>query len=234
MRFAQISASLLAILFLLTSVQLRADAVTAESLYRDLQDRIFQIQVIDQISNKKSSIGSGFLLNAEGLIATNYHVVSEFILAPEKYRIEYLDHLGQSGVLSIQYIDVIHDLALVKGEVASQGYLELSERQLSKGAQIYAIGNPHDLGMSIIEGTYNGLLEKSQYQKILFSGSLNPGMSGGPALDEAGKVIGVNVSTAGNDLSFLVPAKYLQALVIRAPEKEGTTDFMAAIEQTVV
>ena len=55
------------------------------------------------------------------------------------------------------------------------------------------MGNPHDLGMTIIEGTYNGLIQTSRFQKILFSGSLNSGMSGGPAMDDKGRVIGVGV-----------------------------------------
>jgi hypothetical protein len=213
---------------------LSASPITAEDLYRDLHDRIFQIQVIDLVSNKKSSIGSGFLVSDSGHIATNYHVVADIIHAPEKYRIEYLDSQGRSGLLQLRAIDVIHDLAIVSGEVHSEEFLPLSPQPLSKGAHIYAIGNPHDLGMSIIEGTFNGLLDKSQYQKILFSGSLNPGMSGGPALDQRGRVIGVNVSTAGNDLSFLVPVGYLRQLVERMGRVDSDTDFGERIEQQIL
>lgn len=192
---------------------LQAAPVTAEDLYRNLQDRIYQIQVIDLASDKKSSLGSGFLISDDGLIATNYHVVADYIHAPDKYRIEYLDSTGSKGKLEIRDIDVIHDLAIVAADIKGKIHLELSDVSLSKGARIFAIGNPHDLGMSIVEGTFNGLLEKSLYERILFSGSLNPGMSGGPALNQHGQVIGINVATAGNDLSFLVPVKYLQALV---------------------
>ncbi len=192
---------------------LQAQPVTAEDLYRNLQDRIYQIQVIDLASDKKSSLGSGFLISSEGLIATNYHVVAEYIHAPDKYRIEYLDNTGAKGQLDIRDIDVIHDLAIVSADIQGKTQLDLSDASLSKGARIFAIGNPHDLGMSIVEGTFNGLLEKSLYERILFSGALNPGMSGGPALNQRGQVIGINVATAGNDLSFLVPVKYLKTLV---------------------
>jgi len=226
------------ILLVLLSLQpfspLLARVISAENLYRSLHDRIFQIQVIDLVSNKKSSIGSGFLVSGDGLIATNYHVVAEMIHAPEKYRIEFLDSEGRSGVLRLHDIDIIHDLAIVSGDVHSSQYLPLSGQRLAKGAHIYAIGNPHDLGMSIIEGTFNGLLDKSQYQKILFSGSLNPGMSGGPALDQQGKVMGVNVSTAGNDLSFLVPVKYLRQLLAHGAGQPGETDFSKKIEQQIL
>ena len=212
---------------------LHAEPVTAEALYQTLQDRIYQIQVVDLASNKKSSIGSGFLVAADGLLATNYHVVSEYIHAPDQYRVEYLSQGGESGELKIRDLDIVHDLALVEGAPENKSFLTLSIATLFKGAKIFSIGNPHDLGMSIVSGTYNGLLEKSLYEKILFSGSLNPGMSGGPAINEQGQVVGVNVSTAGNDLSFLVPAKYLNRLIKRQSMPLEHTDFDSRIGQQI-
>ncbi|MFA5262161.1 MAG: S1C family serine protease, partial [Candidatus Omnitrophota bacterium] len=97
-------------------------------------------------------------------------------------------------------------------EEGAGSYLTLGHSQLAKGERIFSMGNPYDLGMSITEGTFNGLMEKSMYRKILFSGSLNPGMSGGPALNRKGEVIGINVSTMGNDVSFLVPVEFLKDL----------------------
>ncbi|MEZ5581942.1 MAG: hypothetical protein R3F37_03415 [Candidatus Competibacteraceae bacterium] len=47
--------------------------------------------------------------------------------------------------------------------------------------------------MTIVEGTYNGQLDKSLYEKIHFTGSINPGMSGGPTINRDGAVVGVNV-----------------------------------------
>jgi len=196
-------------------------SVDAEDIYRDLQDRIFQVQVIDTASNKKMSIGTGFRVSADGLIATNYHVVAEYLHAQAQYRIEYLAQDGTSGVVKVRDIDVIHDLAIVQAELPGEAFMELTDHALAKGARIYAIGNPHDLGMSIVEGNYNGLLEKSLYEKILFSGALNPGMSGGPALNRKGEVIGVNVSTAGNELSFLVPVRYLRSLLASVEKSAG-------------
>jgi hypothetical protein len=84
---------------------------------------------------------------------------------------------------------------------------------------MFSLGYPHDLGLSIVEGTFNGYLDHSLYEKIHFTGSLNPGMSGGPTLDRAARVVGVNVSTAGNQVSFLVPVSRVRALLeeVRAP-----------------
>ena len=73
--------------------------------------------------------------------------------------------------------------------------------------------------MMIIEGTYNGYQDDSFYDRVMFSGSLNPGMSGGPGLDVNGKVIGVNVAITGNDISYFVPLKYLINLLDDADQR---------------
>ncbi len=76
------------------------------------------------------------------------------------------------------------------------------------------MGNPLDLGLSIAAGTNGGVLSQTDESRILFSGSLNPGMSGGPTFDEQGVVVGINVSTASNDISFIVPARYLERIPV--------------------
>ena len=184
----------------------------AEKLYEKYQKAVYQIRVIDLASGKKSVIGSGFQFTAEGHIATNFHVVSEAVHAPKRFKIEFLRFDGTIGELNLKGIDVVHDLAILKIKDNYAAYLEFGGSDFPKGTRIFSMGNPHDLGMSIVEGTYNGLLEKSLYRKIHFSGSLNGGMSGGPALDYKGRVVGINVSTYGNQLSFLVPVDYLKDL----------------------
>lgn len=184
----------------------------AEQLFESNKQSIFQIRVIELATGNKAAIGSGFLIDSQGHIATNFHVVSNFVHQPKRYRLEYATNEGDTGDLSLVDIDVVHDLAITKSNIENITPLALSSRKLSKGTRIFSLGNPHDLGFSVVEGTYNGLLEKSLFEKIFISGSLNPGMSGGPTLDHTGKVIGINVSTAGNQLSFLVPVKFLKPL----------------------
>ena len=184
----------------------------ARQLFEQFSPSIFQILVVDKASSQKAAIGSGFLISDHGHIATNYHVISELIHTPQNYTLQYLAYDGTIGDLTIQNIDIVHDLAIVKMSEPIGTPLSFKEGLAAKGTRIFSLGNPKDLGMSIVEGTYNGLLEQSLYEKILFSGSLNSGMSGGPAIDRDGNVIGVNVSTAGNQLSFLVPIKYLSHL----------------------
>lgn len=209
-----------ALVFILLSVPLKAEVITdeAQKIYKANQDNVYQIRVINKATGKKSSIGSGFQFTPNGYIATNYHVISQALNTPQKSRVEYIRLDGSTGALEIVDVDVIHDLAILKADKAFPSFFKLSTDKLSKGTRIYSMGNPRDLGMTIVEGIYNGLMEYSPYQKILFSGSLNPGMSGGPALNHQGKVLGVNVSTAGNQLSFLVPVEYLEKLYQRVLE----------------
>jgi len=206
---------------------------TATSLFSELKQAVFQIRVIDIASGDKFTIGSGFQISAEGHIATNFHVVSSYVHQPEKYRLEFVRTTGSKNIQSAKLLtfDVIHDLALLtisntSAQQASDSFLSLSKQPLSKGDRIYSMGNPHDLGMTIIEGNYNGLLQASRYQKILFSGSLNSGMSGGPAINKQGEVIGINVATQGDEISYLVPVSYLKTLKDKAKlaQQQGLSD----------
>jgi serine protease Do len=73
------------------------------------------------------------------------------------------------------------------------------------------------VGFAVTEGPYNGLVKRSFYPQIFFGGALSGGMSGGPALDEQGHVIGINVARRvdGEQVSFLVPARFAAALLAR-------------------
>ena len=176
---------------------------------------IYQIRDIATAASSKSAIGSGFQVSAEGHLITNYHVVSNYVRNPDSRRLEFLAEDGSVGALELLDFDVINDLALLKRSEADglADFFPISDEALKEGQIIYAVGNPHDLGMTIVFGASNGMVEHSFNPQILFSGSLNPGMSGGPGLNAEGQVVGVNVATAGSQLSFLVPAAAVQALL---------------------
>ncbi|MBP9854340.1 MAG: trypsin-like peptidase domain-containing protein [Candidatus Omnitrophica bacterium] len=215
----------------------KANAITdeASNLFSASKESVFQIRVIDLASGEKSSTGSGFYINPDGMVATNYHVVSDYVFKPDRYSITYIDN-GKSVELKLLDIDVIHDLALLTSPEKKEIYLKLGESNMPKGERIFSMGNPHDLGMSIIEGTYNGIMQNSTYRKILFSASLNPGMSGGPAINHKGEVVGINVSTQGNDVSFLIPVEFLNELLRRERPSENLSEknWFALIEKNLV
>ncbi|MBL4899169.1 MAG: trypsin-like peptidase domain-containing protein [Colwellia sp.] len=218
-------AFLILVLFVLSSSSFATEQ--AEQLFNQLKPSLYQIKLIDKASGEKSSIGSGFQISKDGIIATNYHVISSYALHPKKYRIEYLDSTGNTGLLALQSVDVINDLALVKREIDSISNDEINFFQLSstaphKGEKLFSLGNPHDLGMIVVPGTYNGLKKESFNERIHFTGSINSGMSGGPVVNKQAKVVGINVATSGNSIGFLVPHDKLenlyQAFLLSPPE----------------
>ncbi|HUQ27234.1 MAG TPA: serine protease [Usitatibacter sp.] len=194
----------------------------AERVYELARPRILQVRTLLQAAGRQTTIGSGFLVTADGLAITNYHVVSQFALDPRTYRLEYLAPDGARGPLRVLALDVAHDLAVVQVDRTGLPHFDFDARALAgrlpKGERLYAMGNPLDLGFTIVEGTYNGLVDKSYDERIHFSGAINPGMSGGPVAGNDGRLIGVNVakSLGGEQVGFLVPAKFAAALIERA------------------
>ncbi len=191
----------------------------SREIFERYSARVVQIRVVEAASSAKAATGSGFAVDAEGRVITNYHVVSQVIQHPERYRAQLVAADEEPHELRILAFDVVHDLALVASDLVFEKVFTLGEAELRKGRRIYSLGNPYELGLSIVEGTYNGMLEHSRYSRIHFTGSLNPGMSGGPAILENGEVIGVNVATAGDQVSFLVPAGRVRDLLARERKK---------------
>ena len=208
--------------FVLLSGPTRAQDAAYSELFERLRPALFTVEVVDRASGNKNAQGSGFLVGADGRIATNYHVVSEHVLDPERYALRFRGADETQGALEVLALDVLHDLALVRiAPVALPEALPdvfaISEQPLREGAGVLALGNPYDIGISLVPGTYNGLLNSQYRQLIHFTGALNPGMSGGPAVDIEGRVVGINVAGAGNSVSFLVPAGRLAELLEAAP-----------------
>ena len=211
-------------------------SVAAESIYAAARPGLLQIRTLVEAAGRQSSIGSGFLVSADGLAVTNYHVVSQYALEPKTYRLEFARPDGGQGALKLVAFDVANDLAIVQLEGAELPHLGFDEAALAdaspRGERLYAMGNPLDLGFTIVEGTYNGFVEKSYNQRVHFTGAINPGMSGGPSVTAAGKVVGINVAKRldGELVSFLVPASKAAALLQRA-QSEQPLDLAHAREE---
>lgn len=188
-------------------------ATDTADLYANWSDRVLQVQVIERQSQSKSGIGSGFLAAPGGLVITNYHVIADLANHPGDYQARYLAADGKRGNLELVNVDVVHDLAVLRSPDPLPPPLQISDQSPRQGTRLYSMGFPFDIGLTIVEGTYNGLLEKSLYERMHFTGSINPGMSGGPVLDQQGEVIGINVATAGNQVGFLIPARFASRLL---------------------
>ena len=240
----------------------------ARQAYQAARDKLVQIRTLRRQTHTQSSTGSGFYVSSDGLVVSNYHVVSQLALEPERHRLLLVSVDGRETPAVLLGFDVLHDLALLRALPAEAGAtdsmpnrpeagvqapsdasktvasmppvgtpppnaaasgaavavasvalpLRPGDAPLVQGERIYSLGNPLDVGFAITEGTYNGLVQRSFYPRIFFGGALNPGMSGGPALDTQGRVVGVNVAkrVGAEQVSFLVPVAYVQALLERA------------------
>jgi serine protease Do len=187
----------------------------AQSVFAATKDAVVQIRVLLKGSQSQKGLGSGFYVSDDGLIITNYHVVSDNALEPQTYALEYLGKNGERGPLTLLAVDVLHDLALVQRKGGHAPWLKFNVVPTGKGEILYSLGNPNDLGLSITEGVNNGLRDHSFYEAIHFTGPINPGMSGGPVVNLAGRLVGVNDATMGESRGFLVPSHFAQALIQR-------------------
>jgi len=196
---------------------LPAPSTAAQKLYSSAKNDILQVRTLLRSGRTQSSVGSGFLIGTSDLVITNYHVVSEFALDPDTYVGEWVDTGGHRGNLELLAIDVLHDLAVVRVNRSGTGFFKMPEHlaTLTQGQYLYSLGNPLDLGFAISEGAYNGVVTRSFYDQLMFTGPINAGMSGGPSVTVDGEIAGINVSKRldGELVSFLVPARYAQQLL---------------------
>jgi S1-C subfamily serine protease len=139
--------------------------------------------------------GTGFIVNSNGYIVTNYHVIDG------AKQISVLTYDNKVLDATLVGYDSFRDIALLK--VAGSGYhaLELADSDtLQIGRKVIAIGNPLGLSFTVSEGIVsaldregpNGLKEYVQTDV-----ALNPGNSGGPLIDSSGEVVGINNFKAG-------------------------------------
>lgn len=208
-------------------------SATARRLFEASRGQLVQVRTLLAAQDSQASVGSGFVVGEEGLIVSNFHVVSQAALEPEGYRLRFVAADGRRGALQILALDLRHDLSLLRA-VDEQGQPLRFERALgfrpaaeplAKGERIYSMGHPQDVAFAIVEGNYNGLVERRFDPLIYYAGSLNPGMSGGPVLDDRGRVVGVNVSMLlfSQQMSFLIPGAMPEALLARSRNAKPLT-----------
>jgi hypothetical protein len=189
-----------------------------ESRYERFKPSVFTIEVHSGNQGAKSAAGSGYVVARDGLVATNYHVVGSYVDEPDRYSIRAVDGTATLPASLVSF-DLVNDLAILRVAGTSAPPLALADSLPPPGAAIVAFGNPQGLGLSLINGVFNGLAARGVVDRMLVSMPLNPGMSGGPILDRRGRVVGTNVSVMreANSLSFGVPVAKLHAL-LRQPQ----------------
>ena len=197
-----------------------------EAAFDRFKDSVVTVEVLPLASESKSVLGSGYAA-APGRIVTNYHVVGSYIRHPDRYGLRVKNARGTFPAKLVAF-DLMNDLALLEASLPAPP-LRLAIQTGRPGAAVIAFGNPEGLGLSLIEGVFNGFAEKGFVDRMLLSMPLNSGMSGGPILDARREVVGTNVSVSwrSNSLSFGVPVAATHALLAATPVA-GTEDALAA------
>lgn len=199
----------------------QADASVAQRLYAQLRPAVLTIRTVSAASGRTSSYGSGFHIDGRGRAITNYHVVADHLHQPGALRLRAVDARGRETAVQVLAFDVVNDFALLKVDQAAAAYIAVPARPPVPivGARLYSLGNPLDLGVTVMTGHYSSRKTAMGITRMHFSGTLNAGMSGGPVVDATGRLVGVNVSkpARGEQVGFLVPADAIGALLARPP-----------------
>ena len=200
-----------------------ATSQDARNVLAVVRPALIQIKGFFGANTAQAFHGTGFAVAAGGIFVTNYHVVAERVQHPDKYRLEYRNADGETGAITVLAVDVRHDLALVRAANYAPASLQLQASPGTKGERAYSVGYPLDVGLTITEGISNGKVDDSFEPRIHYSGAINAGMSGGPALNEAAEVIGVNVAGYRFEqlVSFLVPVEHVLALRDRSAASQS-------------
>lgn len=159
-------------------------------------------------------VGTGFILDKSGLIATNLHVIE----GESEIKIKLYKDQGEYDVTSIAGVDRGHDLALMR--IKPRGSLPTvhlgDSSVVSAGDRIYAIGNPLGMDYSVSDGLISQVRQLSAELTILqISAPISQGSSGGPLFNQFGEVIGVTtmIVTQGQNINLAVPGNYLVPMV---------------------
>lgn len=183
---------------------------TVEQLAETARKSVVVITVSGR-DGKQQGIGSGFIISADGLIATNAHVIGE----GRPISVQFHDG-RQAAVTSVHATQRAADLAIIKVDVNNLPILELGDAAtLKQGQAVVAIGNPHGLKHSIVSGVVSGTREIDGRSMIQLAMPIEPGNSGGPLLDLQGRVRGVITmkSLVTNNLGFAVMVNALKPLI---------------------
>jgi hypothetical protein len=190
-----------------------AKRYTVPALASSMSPAVVFIGNIDE-SGKVTSIGSGFVVDPNGLIVTNYHVIH----GARALQIKMKDGEIYDRVDVVDF-DVRRDLAVLKirafkslpsAKLGDSGRLEVGE-------DVVAIGNPKGLEHTVSAGMISAFRQAEGYRLLQISVPISPGSSGGPLFNMSGEVVGITsagvVAEGAQNLNFAVPIDYVRPLL---------------------
>lgn len=156
-------------------------------------------------------VGTGFVIDPSGLVATSLHVVGE-----SRPVVARLVDGREIPILAIHAFDRHADLAILRVDATNLPSLHLGDSSaLEVGAEVVALGNPLGLENSVVAGVLSGRRTLEEVEMLQVAIPIEPGNSGGPLLDRAGNVHGiVNAkSLLTRNLGFATPINLLKPLL---------------------
>jgi len=182
----------------------------------DLMKRFFD-EGVEGAGEDSSSLGSGFIISADGYVVTNHHVVD----GADKILVKLSDRRELPATLIGS--DKRSDIALLKIEGDNFPVLTIgSSKQLEVGEWVIAIGSPfgfdHSVTAGIVSAKGRSLPEESYVPFIQTDVAINPGNSGGPLFNMDGEVVGINSQIYSQSgvfmgLSFAIPVEVVKEVV---------------------
>src|ERR1700728_818535 len=164
--------------------------------------------------------GSGFVIDKEGHILTNYHVIAD------ARQVEVTMHNRKKYKATVVGSDPPHDLAVIQIKAPDLVPAVLGDsRNLQVGQKVYAIGNPFGLAGTMTRGIISAIRPIRSADgapiedAIQTDAAINPGNSGGPLLNSSGEVIGINTMIASNGadqssgIGFAIPINTAKAVL---------------------
>jgi len=187
-------------------------AASVERLARQVRPAIAVVTFTGR-DGRQQGLGTGFVVDAEGLVATNLHVVGE----GRPLSVQLADG-SRHAVTEITASDRANDLAVLRIAKPAKPLVPLplgDDADPPDGLPVVTVGNPHGLTFSVVGGVVSGVREVEGRPMIQLAMPIEPGNSGGPVVDGEGRVIGVVTikSLVTKNLGFAVRVAALKPLL---------------------
>jgi len=186
------------------------EPLDAKRLAKQIRDSIVVLTHFGRDDNEEG-VGTGFVVSADGLIATSLHVIGEG--RPIQIRLANGEELK---VTAVHAWDRTLDLALLRVDKTGLTPLPIGDSSsLSQGSPVVAMGTPHGLEFSFVQGVLSARRTLDSVEMLQVALPIEPGNSGGPMLDLHGRVHGVITlkSLVTDNLGFAVPSNLLKPLL---------------------
>ncbi|QDU41797.1 Putative serine protease HtrA [Symmachiella dynata] len=171
--------------------------------------------------SESEGAGSGSVLNKEGHILTNFHVIQD----ASRAIVTLYD--GKSYPATLVGADPVNDVAVIKIDAPPETLIPVSfgdSGRLKVGMRVIAIGNPFGLERTLTTGVISSLNRSLRIRRrtitsiIQTDAAINPGSSGGPLLDTRGRLIGMNTAIASSvgqsaGIGFAIPSRLIERII---------------------